>query len=107
MKFGKYNITAKNIFSFIQGNARKLIDRFGGDFIKLEDHIKEQIVFRDLNANPECKDKQECIHCGCPIPDLFYADKGCDLGCYPNMMSKEDWDKFKEEQKEKDETDKQ
>jgi hypothetical protein len=88
-------ITLANIKHFIQGEYRKLEDEF---FNSLDEYIKEQVVFRKALVQlkkPECIAKGECIKCGCAIPDLFYADKSCDMLCYPKMMSKESWESFK------------
>lgn len=88
-------ITLSNIKYFIQGEYRKIEDEF---FNSLDDHIKEQVIFRKALVQlkkPECIAKGECIKCGCAIPDLFYADKSCDMFCYPKMMSKENWESFK------------
>jgi hypothetical protein len=89
-------ITLANIKHFITGEYRKITDEF---FDSLDEHIKEQVVFRKALVQlkkPECIAKGECINCGCAIPDLFYADKSCDLLCYPKMMSKENWESFKD-----------
>ena len=90
MKIGKYNITLKNIKAYIQGNYRLLSERFG----KLDTHIKEQVIYRDTVADLECKRIGEC-KCGCPLPDLYYADKTCEDSCYPELMDKDTWEKFK------------
>ena len=94
MKIGKYDITLANIGSFVQGKTRFLVDRYGGEFFSLEEHIKEQVLYRESLANKECVNNKVC-KCGCEIPGLFYADKTCEDGCYPVVMDKETWDKFK------------
>lgn len=94
MKIGKYDITLANIGSFVQGKTRLLVDRYGGEFIALEEHIKEQVLYRESVANKECLQKKVC-KCNCEIPGLFYADKTCEDGCYPEMMNKNDWEEFK------------
>lgn len=94
MKIGKYDITVKNIWSYMQGNWRILLEKYGPAFANLNEHIKEQIAFRELVSNKECIAKGEC-KCACPIPDLYYADKMCEDECYPEMMNDDDWSKFK------------
>ncbi len=94
MKIWKYEVTLSNIGAFVQGKTRKLIDRYGGKFFSLESHIKEQVVWRETVANKECVNNKEC-KCGCTIPDLLYSNKSCPDNCYPEMMDKEAWEKFK------------
>lgn len=94
MKIGKYNITLSNIGSYIQGKTRMLVQKYGNEFFSLDDHIKEQIVWRETVANKFCLDNKEC-KCGCPLPDMFFADKTCEDGCYPVMMNKEEWEVYK------------
>ncbi len=94
MKVGKYDVTISNIAAYLQGNFRKLVDKYSAGFLELEEHIKEQIIWRETVASPYCMSNKEC-KCGCPIPDLFYADKACPDKCYPEMMNKEEWEGYK------------
>lgn len=94
MKFGKYDITAKNVWAYIQGNTRKIIDEIGPDIFKSPQHIQEQIIWREVIHNPECFKQGKCIHCHCDVPDKFYSDKECEGGCYPAIMDKDTWNKF-------------
>jgi len=57
-------------------------------------HILEQIDFRIKVMNKECYDKGYCIKCGCHTTALQMCNKSCDGNCYPEMMSKKDWNKF-------------
>jgi len=91
MKIGKYNFTLNNVKAFIQGKTRMLVNKYGNEFFSLEPHIKEQIVWRESQANSFCLNNNEC-KCGCPLPDLFFADKTCEDGCYPVMMNSEEWE---------------
>jgi hypothetical protein len=95
MKVGKHDITLKNIQAYLQGNIRMLAEQYGPEFIKMEPHIREQVMFRQDIANPECVNNKECKECHCSIPGLFYADKTCGGECYPVMMNEEEWNKFK------------
>lgn len=47
--------------------------------------------------SPECWKKGHCIQCGCIIREKIKADMGCENApyCYPDMMSKENWEFFK------------
>ena len=95
MILGKYKISLNNIHAFIQGNYRVLVENYGGDFIKLEPHIQEQVLYRTSLANPECLANGMC-KCNCAIPALFYTDKKlCADACYPAMMTAEEWNNFK------------
>jgi hypothetical protein len=91
----KSEINLTNIKAYLQGNLRKLAEEYGPDFIKMKQHIREQVMFRKDIANPDCISNKECTECGCGIPELFYADKQCGGKCYPYMMSKEDWEEYK------------
>jgi hypothetical protein len=71
-----------------------LQDKYGVNFISLPPHIQEQVVYRAENS--KCSALPECTVCGCAIPGLFYADKACQGGCYPKMMSEQEWNTFKE-----------
>jgi hypothetical protein len=44
---------------------------------------------------PDCYNQGSCVLCGCSTPALQLANKPCDNPCYPAMMNKRDWDKFK------------
>lgn len=80
-------LTIKNVFNFTQGEIRMFLHRYG----LLRKHIAEQFEFRSIKANPDCHSLGKCVECGCKVPDVFMADKPCDAGCYPPMMSKTHW----------------
>ncbi len=94
MKILGYDITLSNVKSFIEGHSRHLIDKYGGDYLNLPQHLKEQIIYRESIANTECVRNGKCI-CNCSIPELFYATKQCELKCYPELMNAMEWDEFK------------
>lgn len=87
MQLFGYDITISNIKEYIKGNIRYLMDEYGEDFIKLDEHIKEQVIYRKSLANKQCIADGVC-KCNCTIPELFYADKTCSDNCYPEMMNK-------------------
>lgn len=95
MKIGNYDVNLKNIQAYIQGNLRYLAEQYGPEFIRMEQHIREQVMFRKDIARPDCIEDKKCKECHCDIPELFYADKQCGGECYPEMMSKERWEEFK------------
>lgn len=43
----------------------------------------------------ECYQSGSCVECGCDTPDLQMADKSCRGKCYPEMMTKKEWKKYK------------
>lgn len=94
MKLGKYDITAKNIWAYIQGNTRKIMEEHGPDIFKSPRFIQEQVIWREVIHNPECYKLGECIHCHCKVPDKLYSDKECEGGCYPAIMDESTWGKF-------------
>ena len=91
-------ITLKNVKAFIQGYTRKFMIDFFIDKLK---YIFEQVEYRKeqvTEKSPECILNGECKICGCKTPELFYSDKGCSNlsdPCYPEMMSKKEWIRFK------------
>ena len=91
------NAPLKSIKSYIEGNVRMLQEKLGEGILSLEPHIVEQVVFREEKS--KCKGKTACDLCGCAIPGLFYADKACQGGCYPEMMNQTDWELFKQNKK--------
>jgi len=94
MKVGKYDVTIKNVWAYIQGNTRKITNELGSDIFKSPQYIQEQILWRKVIHNPECSEKGTCIECHCKVPDKFYSDKECEGGCYPSIMSESNWNKF-------------
>lgn len=96
MKIGKYDITAKNVWAYIQGNTRMIMDTHGPDIFKSPQHIQEQVIWREVIHNQECYKLGECIHCHCKVPDKLYSDKECEGGCYPAIMDEYTWGRFKQ-----------
>ena len=43
-------------------------------FLRLEEHIREQAIYRALLCS-ECHQNGECLIRGCSTPDMFYAPK--------------------------------
>lgn len=94
MKIGKFDINNQNIKGFLQGHYRKMKEEVSG----LPEHQREQIKFRlDQVAlkSPQCLLEGACIHCGCSFPEKAYEDRGCEHGCYPDMMNEQDWNNQK------------
>lgn len=114
MKISKENLTFHNIKRFIVAYKRKFqIWLFSkrvitslfqyndslSEFFDASLHIKEQFIFRIetmklSEQGKKCFDSKECI-CGCAVPDLQLSDDACEGKCYPAMMDKDEWEKYK------------
>lgn len=84
-----------NVISFIIGWCRYfLYYTLDGKFIR--PHILEQIRMRIKSMNQECYFRGSCIKCGCATTALQMANKACEGKCYPKMLGKKQWKKFKQ-----------
>lgn len=90
----KARITLKNIFYYIQGSLRY---RFYYSKLKflIPLHIREQIYYRIMVMDEDCYSQGQCKLCGCSTTALQMANKACDKPCYPKMMNKKNWKKYK------------
>jgi hypothetical protein len=98
-------ITPKNIKKFITGwyrwflfklSRKKFLKGFE-EFDFLPEHQQEQFKYRLSVIDSECAAAGACKICGCKIPQLQLADESCDGNCYPEMMSKIDWENYKKQ----------
>lgn len=88
------DITLKNIKAFIQGNVRMLGDKW--DLV--DPHVQEQVAYRGAICKDSCLAKGKCEVCGCSVPGKLYVTKSCNKGSkFPDLMGKEDWEKYKKE----------
>lgn len=96
----KAKINLKNIKRFLQGWYRYILYKLQ----KHEDpeslnllplHKQEQFRYRLQIMDKQCLADGKCKICGCETPQLQMIDDACEGKCYPNMMSKEEWDEFK------------
>lgn len=88
------DLTLKNIRYFLEGYYFLFLEKLNW-LTLLFKHRKEQYEFRKirvLKISPNCIKDKKCVHCTCNTPALFLAKKGCELGCYPELMSKKEWD---------------
>jgi hypothetical protein len=69
MKIGKYDITPKNMLSFIRGNTTMFLDAM--DIVNLSNFERTQLFFR-LSLCKPCTEGKECVVCNCATPNLFY-----------------------------------
>ena len=94
-------ITLRNIKRYIQGWMRFILFRYfnadGKDLKLLRHHEVEQFKWRLQVMNPECLKNEKCVICGCQTPQLQMCGEACEGGCYPDMMNKPNWEKYKAE----------
>lgn len=94
----KAKITWRNIKAVFQAYWRRTKRLAGFD---IGEHIWEQIVWRRtqvIKKSPQCWEEGACYMCGCEILGKTMEDRGCSDSmspCYPGMMSKENWKKYK------------
>ena len=66
-------------------------------------HEKEQIMWRGEISEKigSCKSNKYCTFCGCETEgegSKYYGWAGCEKeGCYPEMMTRDEWNRFKKE----------
>lgn len=91
-------ITPRNIYAVLQAFLRRGRRNIAGFDVPL--HMYEQILYRRflvIQASPKCWESGSCIQCGCEILGKTMEDRGCenDPYCYPYMMDKEEWKRYK------------
>lgn len=64
--------------------------RLGKGWNKLPEIEKQQISYRFQKADL-CIKNGSCVKCGCKMPAKLFANDGCDIGCYPPLMSEDKW----------------
>ena len=83
--FSKIHKIKNCLFDFrncAQGNLRYWFRRF------LSKELKAKVAQRIKQveeSSPLCITQKECINCGCPTPQKFYANKRCDNWCYDKL----------------------
>ena len=90
----KGEVTFNDIYSYLQGNIRHYLYYSRFNFL-VRKHIKEQFEIRVNSMNPECYRRGECVVCGCMTTNLQMASKACEGFCYPILLGKKAWNKFK------------
>lgn len=105
----KAKITLRNIYAVIQAFFRKARRNVGG--FDLQPHMYEQIIWRRtqvIEKSPKCWKSGKCVVCGCDILGKTMEDRACSiyedegallsgkLPCYPEMMDKYNWKRYKE-----------
>lgn len=85
----------QDVQNFIKGNWNYLQFQLESRFIKQE--VKEQALYRAMLCSP-CLEEGKCKICHCSTPAMFFApDKKDALGNWGEMLKKDQWNKFKEE----------
>lgn len=90
-------LTLRNVWAVIQAWFRQ--KRRSLDGFDLPDHLYEQIIWRRtrvIERSPVCWEENQCVVCGCEVIGKTMEDRGCDGGCYPEMMPKDKWKAYKE-----------
>jgi hypothetical protein len=86
------DITFSNIKDYIQGYSRWFQDHWR----ILPDYEKEQVLFRASQCPPECAKTQKCHFCKCDYPQKLFVDYSCNKNqALPDLMGKEEWEKYK------------
>lgn len=86
-------ITLSNIRSYLEGNGQRILEE-----LKLQPkHIQEQIAYRRLLCKNDCAVQNKCIKCGCDFKGKTSVQQSCNPNRFPDLMSKNDWTKFKKD----------
>lgn len=89
----KQKITLKNILSYLEGNTRRAMEHLNMQ----SPHIKEQIAYRRLICKDDCAKRGACVYCNCEFYGKTSVEESCNKGeRFPNLMSRVEWDKYKE-----------
>jgi len=87
------DVTVQNIKSFFTGYARFYYDKIAG----LPTHTKEQIFYRIYICRDICIPFGKCKICTCPAIEKSYSTQSCNPQEFPDLLNKEGWLKYKEE----------
>jgi hypothetical protein len=94
MKIAGYNVTPKNVRSFIVGNINKYAEDLGFQF--LECYEQEQVLLRDIICI-KCSLNGRCLNqeCKCITPNMYYdQSKECESGRFTGMMDEDQYNHF-------------
>ena len=84
-------ISTKDIYNFIEGNGRILLNKYNFS----SPHLQEQIAYRLLTCKNDCVKQGKCKVCKCPLPNRAFTTESCNKERFPDLMSEEDWNKYK------------
>jgi len=86
------DVTYKNVMSYIEGNYKKLYNRFLG----LPLHTQEQVAYRLDKCKDTCVKEGKCKYCGCVPEGKAFVKQSCNLGkVFPDLMNAKEWGEFK------------
>ncbi len=83
-----------DIINYMVGNLRYRL-YFSKFKWVIRKNIRDQIHYRIATMNQECYSQGSCVECGCSTPAMQMSSKTCDRDCYPPLMNKELWERFK------------
>lgn len=87
-------IKVKDVGYFIEGNWKYFKNKLWAS----PDYIVEQVKYRLYLCKDDCLIANSCIHCTCPPRKKAWVVDSCNNGeRFPDLMNKEDWGKFKQE----------
>ena len=73
------NLKESKYYYFIQGNFNYYLDRI--NLLKYFNNARYLSTKARLeNTKNECLILNECVNCGCKVPQMQYSDKSCE--CY-------------------------
>lgn len=84
----------KKIYNYFLAEYRVFLSNNSLGFL-IREHIREQYDYRITAMKEACRSNGACVECGCKTPDLQYGNLACEGNCYPDMMNKEEWIKYK------------
>ena len=85
----------KDVWYYFQGNIRYTIYYSKLKNIFIRKYIVEQIEYRVRVMDQSCYEMGVCKMCGCTTIALQMCNKKCEGNCYPIMMNKKKWNKYK------------
>jgi len=86
-------ITLNNINNFLSGNIRMVASQLG----ILDEDKQEQVALRLLTCKDTCVKEGRCRICTCSLPNRAFSTESCNKELFPDLMNKDEWIKYKEE----------
>lgn len=76
-------------------DKRGVVRAYGSKHPLMRQHVWEIIKHRIKHMDKECFNKGQCKICQCATTQLQMASKRCEGICYPTMMNRKEWERFK------------
>lgn len=92
-------LTVHNISNFAEAELRRFKNTI--KFLKPEEHIIEQSIWRDSLLKKNCEEcylspNKQCVKaCGCDLNGIIWQTDAHELNCFPTMMGKDEWSQYK------------